>query len=1324
MASSRSPPIPPKDEASAIRRASAVRIPRSLPNPESPVAAIEEGFTKAFTAFELPSTQSKIDKLEDRLTEPVDKANEAYEKLNTFYTANAATISTAAGALASAVNLDVHSIEATITSFAESSAVLMKGLDALGNLHPFVGGLCLRKHLVSLVTFRPQSLSLILSIARLRHMRDPDEKGPDGTTLKDRMSGLMQSIAKDITACGSACDVYMKKSFLAKTIKSKIYESRLAGYVSMFANHKKEIGFALKVHTALGVDAANKKLDGQGEHLKLIEDKMEALFRKLDTPREREVQRFIDDKGGAKACVDNEATLAELVLKSGENLAELDPTHSGNGDLASAKKLLNKELAEDVDEAFKKNMKLFDRKLEMQSRQLADAINTTGEHIISVLSGGAHDKILDPDLQAIWKDQGWKGSVKARHFVLALNDYYSEKFSHIDAVVAQSAANSVAGSVPASPLISPSSPAFARIEAPPGAKMEDDRWALSYINVTRLQSILEAVDDDGTGFVSIKEANDFAMSRPEGWSLLSWVAFWAAGWHASVTWYKNRIYNLLDAMMSLLRRIKPANVQAADTYFAGTAIQRVELLLRSTRSAPSKVYSDPRLKRITDAFQDLEEEKLLSVLDGMVYEIDDVTTLRMITGSRRIERYVFPLIYHLLKRHFDIMRMACVHVLDVDEFDVMSGSLAIVFKAVDERTNNLEAIFKATSTNITDRLGQVAFGMFENQLGFTDRLRDPINNTSHTFTEEDGFAYPGEDLGPDSDDDDETKKVIFARMDVDWLRFDPANEPVDVYDFEKLHPPPKTLTDPLDGTWTGQILEPEDEKLLADDGTISLVLKRNGDKLEGGAENFVDIMEFEGTVAEDRKVVFTITWGDDSGVICTGQYDPETDTIAGTWEEKEDEDDDDDDDSSSSSDSSSSEESDSDEDDEESSSESGSGSGSGSGSEDGEDKEEGAEGEDEVVEEGAVASAGAEKDSDWVDEDVAPAADDKDGDDSETLPQTFIFRRTPAEAHRFRYTDAQFKANRARARWGFAIAAAIDQVQRAHLSWPYLKKRFAERRRFIELLKRDTITDQKLTPWTPLSDDEEIEFLQLKNDLPSCDARFYYLVSEFELQKIVSYDRDCASCDRHIQDVWLFCVQCMDDRYCDTIDLCCECIDQTAERDNCVHDNSHIMVKTIRRIHDGEMAWLVPEALVVAERAKKSFQHAASLLSRVESGKRIGHSKKSKSSKATKICCCCEQPVSPLEEVYICIDCDAKRAVPKPDSDLAPIHDLSHPLVYILDSEPIPEPLTTDVRLAELETKMSGLDSKMAALEEKLESRFASLETILHGIGDKLAVKD
>ena len=51
-------------------------------------------------------------------------------------------------------------------------------------------------------------------------------------------------------------------------------------------------------------------------------------------------------------------------------------------------------------------------------------------------------------------------------------------------------------------------------------KRQDDRWALAYINAAYVQPILEAVDDDGTGFVSVKEVNTFAGSRPDGWRLV------------------------------------------------------------------------------------------------------------------------------------------------------------------------------------------------------------------------------------------------------------------------------------------------------------------------------------------------------------------------------------------------------------------------------------------------------------------------------------------------------------------------------------------------------------------------------------------------------------------------------------------------------------------------------------------------------------------------------------------------------------------------------------------------------------------------------------
>ena len=107
--------------------------------------------------------------------------------------------------------------------------------------------------------------------------------------------------------------------------------------------------------------------------------------------------------------------------------------------------------------------------------------------------------------------QRWRGSVKARRFVMSLRDHFVEK--------AAGDSGSVKGT---------------------------DAWALKYINISRAPSILEAFDDDASGFVTIKEVNDFTKSRPLDWGCAyfpgsqrrfvhhchrvpHWIAYWAIG---------------------------------------------------------------------------------------------------------------------------------------------------------------------------------------------------------------------------------------------------------------------------------------------------------------------------------------------------------------------------------------------------------------------------------------------------------------------------------------------------------------------------------------------------------------------------------------------------------------------------------------------------------------------------------------------------------------------------------------------------------------------------------------------------------------------------
>jgi len=63
------------------------------------------------------------------------------------------------------------------------------------------------------------------------------------------------------------------------------------------------------------------------------------------------------------------------------------------------------------------------------------------------------------------------------------------------------------------------------------AQNRHDDWALQYIDLNWLNHIMDAFDDDGTGFITIGEINRFTDDMPQtlSWSLPHWIAYWAVG---------------------------------------------------------------------------------------------------------------------------------------------------------------------------------------------------------------------------------------------------------------------------------------------------------------------------------------------------------------------------------------------------------------------------------------------------------------------------------------------------------------------------------------------------------------------------------------------------------------------------------------------------------------------------------------------------------------------------------------------------------------------------------------------------------------------------
>ncbi|KDR67823.1 hypothetical protein GALMADRAFT_129997 [Galerina marginata CBS 339.88] len=846
-----------------------------------PENAYQSTYAKNYTAKDAGA-------LERAETDAHSDSVSPWKVFHEFYEANADLVSSRSRDLN---GTDPKNIDDALNAFTETAQATVKGLQSLSQLHPFIAAavgafvlvitldLTRRDNDRKVLAVKLQMQDLMSVFFELRHYRHSNERGKDGVSIAERLKGLMNTIAKDVKACGSACDAYLKKGFLAKTVKASTYETRLSDFVTQFEEHRRKLELAFTMHTSLGVDSANDKLDVQDHRLRAIEEKLDtiALFRKLDTPREKDVQKFIDEHGGVKACLNNDELLEELVAKSGESSSRISgrDTSRRSNDLPTIRKRLLKELMEDIDDVLTRNMVLFERKLDIQSKQLTETIQSESDHIIHTLLSGAHDRIIDPDLQKIWKDMGWKGSVKARHFVLALHDYYTDKLSKVTSETPTVDRGSLA-SIP-----SPRPPPRGAINAV--FKRQDDKWALAYINAAYVQPILEAVDDDGTGFVSVKEVNTFVASRPDGWSLPHWIAYWAVGWQASISLYKNKIYSLVQTMFQTLEHVLPSNRRAVDEYLFHASFWRIELLLRSTRSVNPKIMQDPDLTRITELYSSAEEERINTNLQDVNYELDTPATVSLITGEGRIERYVFPLIYLLLRRHLKVINIACKHVVDTEEFSILNESLVSILLSIDYRVQNLEAVFKQTHLDVQARLGNFAFGIF--QLSYGDIKRLPIQNSFGTWVDEDEGKTRGKELI--------TLPIIKAKVahiPLAILKYGIQDgfHSTDYYEFEPARL--RRTAHAIQGTWTGHCSRTEGEEVITYVLRVSFRMSADHRKLKGKGEDFATTFELEGHVNKTRTgYTFEFSLVDDDDEFSktgSGSLDVANDIITMSWSDR------------------------------------------------------------------------------------------------------------------------------------------------------------------------------------------------------------------------------------------------------------------------------------------------------------------------------------------------------------------------------------------------------------------------------------------------------
>jgi hypothetical protein len=168
-------------------------------------------------------------------------------------------------------------------------------------------------------------------------------------------------------------------------------------------------------------------------------------------------------------------------------------------------------------------------------------------------------------------------------------------------------------------------------------------------------------------------------------------------------------------MEGIRTEVLPANRRHIDYYFT-RVWQRVYKLTAAVPSPLNFTFDPEKFKSYLDA----EETRLTAKLKAMKYIIDGTDTLSLITGPGRIEKVglwyctqdhpwltlmmqtVFPLLYLLMKRHYEIMQTMRTTIPHPREIWDSVDSIWRVHDAVSYRVNDLTGILSLLSSVIWD----------------------------------------------------------------------------------------------------------------------------------------------------------------------------------------------------------------------------------------------------------------------------------------------------------------------------------------------------------------------------------------------------------------------------------------------------------------------------------------------------------------------------------------------------------------------------------------------------------------------------------------------
>ncbi|RPD69596.1 hypothetical protein L226DRAFT_575426 [Lentinus tigrinus ALCF2SS1-7] len=620
-----------------------------------------------------------------------------------------------------------------VSNFAQNSKVLMNVLDELGKAHPFIqiavsvfkAGLTLeltrRENDEKVIALNLTMCDMMETLKLLEQVVNVKEPGPHGLSIEDRLKQRLGSIIDSIKRCAKVCDSYQKRPTAVKFFTSTKWQGKFTEVAQQFADHKRGIQLDLQIHASVGITIANVALTAMSTSFMELNENvsklMEVVFERMRTLEERDLSALVaKEAGGLDAVLKNDDILAEVLSKqkTGSNKEKgmkrrVMPGQSGAPLTVTE---LRKEVSKDVEQVLADNT-FFDRKFEAMKIQVDEVkveIRHESDRVIDTILAGPHERIVDRDLYHVWKEMGWKGSVKAKHLVMALRDHFAEGSHAALTAIRVLIQQKDGGEHPAT------SEQATEDVANIGNRLDpEDEWALQFITVLRMQPVIEALDDDASSFVTIAEANAFTAARPQKWSLPHWIAYWTYGFEMTVQWYFRRIRKVIAGLVVATKEAHPANRSIIAEFITSDYIHWVEAILSGLHDIDEWDHTDWESDVMFLKFKDYVveiERKIEHNLRGVKYYLDEANTLSTVSGGGRPEKYIMPLIFLLLKRSLCIIQQARTVILNREELAVIRYSLSTLTDAIWDRVQTLQAVHKLQNLDHKEQLKKFFYGLY------------------------------------------------------------------------------------------------------------------------------------------------------------------------------------------------------------------------------------------------------------------------------------------------------------------------------------------------------------------------------------------------------------------------------------------------------------------------------------------------------------------------------------------------------------------------------------------------------------------------------------